>query len=92
MFVRNISGNKSYSQATVPSNRARTSNNVVIFGDSIVNFSNKLTGNINRTLSNGRTRFKYFLGATSKELLHYIDTTLEESNFQVAVIHVGVNE
>ena len=92
MFVRNISGNKSYSQATVPSNRARTSNNVVIFGDSIVNFSNKLTCNINRTLSNGRTRFKYFLGATSKELLHYIDTTLEESNFQVAVIHVGVNE
>ena len=92
MFVRNISGNKSYSQATVPSNRARTSNNVVIFGDSIVNFSNKLTCNINRTLSNGRTRFKYFPGATSKELLHYIDTTLEESSFQVAVIHVSVNE
>ena len=48
--------------------------------------------NINRALTNGRARFKYFPGATSKELLHYIDATLEESNFEVAVIHVGVND
>ena len=27
VFIRNIPGNKSYAQATVPSNRARTSNN-----------------------------------------------------------------
>ena len=42
LFIRNIPGNKSYAQATVPSNRARTSNNVVFFGDSFVNFSTKL--------------------------------------------------
>ena len=48
--------------------------------------------NINRALTYGRARFKYFSGATSKELLHYIDATLEESNFEVAVIHVGVND
>ena len=49
--------------------------------------------NINRALTNGRARFKYFRGATSKELLHYIDATLKhERNFEVAVIHVGVND
>ena len=92
VFIRNIPGNKSYAQATVPSNSARTSNNVVIFGGSIVNFSTKLKYNINRALTNERARFKYFAGAASKELLHYVNATLEESNFEVAVIHVGVND
>ena len=92
MFIRNIPGNKSYAQATVPSNSARSSNNVAIFGDSIVMFSTKLKYDINRALTNGRARFIYFPGATSKGLLHYIDATLEESNFEVAVIHVGVND
>ena len=54
--------------------------------------ANILKYNINKALTNGRARFKYFPGATSKELLHYIDATLEESNFEVAVIHVGVND
>ena len=92
VFIRNIPGNKSYAQGTVPSNSARTSNNVVIFWDSMGNFSTKLKYNINRALTNGRARFKYFPGATSKELLHYIDATLEESNFGAVVIHVGVND
>ena len=92
MFIGNIPDNKSYAQATVPSNSARSSNNVAIFGDIIVTFSTKLKYNINRALTNGRARFKYFPGATSKELLHYIDATLEESNFGVAVIHVGAND
>ena len=92
MFNRNIAGNKSYAQVTVQLNSARASNNVVVLGDSIVNFSTKLEYNINRALTNGRARFKYFHGATSKELLHYIDATLEESNFELAVIHVGVND
>ena len=49
--------------------------------------------NINRALTNGRARFKYFRGATSKELLHYIDATLkDERNFEVAAIHMGVND
>ena len=48
--------------------------------------------NINRALTNGRAGFKYFPGATSKELLHYIDATLEENNFEVTVIHVRVND
>ena len=91
LFIQNIPGNKSYAQATVPSNSARTSNKV-IFRDSIVNVSTKLKYNINGALSNERARFKYFPGATSKELLHYFDATLEGSDFQVAVIHVGIND
>ena len=91
LFIQNIPGNKSYTQATVPSNSARTSNKV-IFRDSIVNVSTKLKYNINGALSNERARFKYFPGATSKELLHYFDATLEGSDFQVAVIHVGIND
>ena len=92
MFIRNVPSNKSYAQATVPSNSARTSNNVVIYWDSIVNFSTKLKYNFNRVLTNGRARFKYFPGATSRELLHDIDATLEESNFKVAMIHEDVKD
>ena len=78
---------KAILKVTVQLNSARTSNNAVVLGYSIVNFSTKLKYNINRALTNGRARFKYFPGATSKELLHYIDATLE-----VTVIHVRVND
>ena len=83
---------KAILKVTVQLNSARTSNNAVILGDSIVNFSTKLKCNINRALTNGRAGFKYFPGATSKELLHYIDATLEENNFEVTVIHVRLND
>ena len=33
-----------------------------------------------KTLRSGLARFKYFLGAPSKDLSHYIDPTLEEQN------------
>ena len=47
--------------------------------------------NINRALTIAKVRFKYFPGATSRELMHYVDATLEEKIFEVAVIRVGVN-
>ena len=37
-------------------------------------------------------QFKYFLGATSKDLLHYTDRNLEDHSFEVAIIHIGVND
>ena len=37
-------------------------------------------------------RFKYFPGATFKDLLHYVDTTLQDNSFQVALIHIGIND
>ena len=61
VFIRNIPSNKGYAQATVPSNSVSTSNNVVIFGDSIVNFRTKLKYNINRALTNGRAKFIFLV-------------------------------
>ena len=63
----------------------------VIFGNSLVNFNRK-TKYINISLNNGSARFKYFPGATSKDLLHYVDATLQDNLFEVAVIHIGIND
>ena len=35
---------------------------------------------------------KSFPGATSKELLHYVDPTLRDGIYNTAIIHVGVND
>ena len=40
----------------------------------------------------GRGRSKHFPGPSSKDLLHYIDPTLEEYNFEVAIIHIRIND
>ena len=69
-----------------------STSNVVIFEVSLVNFNRKAKYNITRSLNNGSARFKYFPGATSKDLLHYVDTTLQDNLFEVAVIHIGIND
>ena len=43
-------------------------------------------------MNNDYARFKVFLGANSKELLHYIDPTLEHGLYNTAVLHVRVND
>ena len=65
--------------------------NKVIFGDSLVNFIIQIKYNINRSLNNRNTRFEDFPGVTSKNLLHYVDTTFQDNSFEVAVIYVGIN-
>ena len=65
---------------------------VVIFGDSLVNLNRKIKHDTNRNLNNWSTRFKYFPGVTSKDLLHYVDTTLQDNSFEVAVIYLGIND
>ena len=57
-----------------------------------INFNRKTKYDINRSLNNGSERFKYFPGSTSKDLLHYVDTTLQDNLFEVAVIHIGTND
>ena len=81
-----ISSNPTFNESILPTT------NVVIFGDSLVNFSRKTKYNINSSLNNGSARFKYFPGATSKDLLHYVDATLQDNLFEVAVIHIGIND
>ena len=37
-------------------------------------------------------RFEYFVNTSSQDMLHYINPTLEDSEFDVAMIHVGVED
>ena len=37
-------------------------------------------------------RFKHFPGASTIDLWHYIDLTLEEQNFEAEIIHIGIND
>ena len=39
-----------------------------------------------------KARFKYFPCALSRDILHYVNPTLEESEFDVAIIHIGIND
>ena len=67
-------------------------NNVTILGDSIINFNKGIISEFNKTLRSGGARLKHFPGASSKELLHYIDPTLEEQNFEATIIHIGTRQ
>ena len=49
------SSNPTFNESILPSS------NVVVFGDSLVNFNRKAKYNINRSLNNGSARFEYFL-------------------------------
>ena len=80
------SSNPTFNESVLPTS------NVVIFGDSLVNFNRQIKYNINRRLSNRSIRFKDFHGVTSKNLLHCVDTTLQDNYFEVAVIYVGIND
>ena len=57
-----------------------------------MNFNWQRKYKINKGLQSGTAPFKYFLVATSKDLLHYIDRTLEDHFFEVAIIYIGVND
>ena len=59
---------------------------------SINNFNRQIKYKINKGLQSGRARFKYFPGTTSKDLLHYIDRTLEDHSFEEVIIHIGVKD
>ena len=78
------SSNPFFNESVLPTS------NVAIFGDSLVNFNRKTKYNTNCSLNNGSARFKYFPGATSKDLLHYVDATLQDNLFKVAVIYIGI--
>ena len=46
----------------------------------------------NRQVKNGYAKFRSFSGCNSKEMLHYIESTLETGFYDSAVLHVGVND
>ena len=46
----------------------------------------------NQQFKNGYAKFKSFPGCNSKEMLHYIETTLETGFYDSEILHVGVND
>ena len=93
-FARNGS-NSSQNPVIVPGNRSFASatkygKKVVVFGDSHIGRVNrKLFSN---SLRNCTSRLKFFSGAKSKDLDHYVTPTLNEEKPDIVVIHVGSND
>ena len=67
-------------------------NKIVIFGDCITNFSKYHKNIFNQKIDDHKARFKYFPGALSRDISHYVNPALEEFEFDVATIHVGIND
>ena len=85
-----VPGERPYSEATNP--RVHNSSNTIAFSDSIASFIRNIRSNFNNQLKESRARFKYFPGASSTDLLLYIEPTLGEGQFDTAIIHVGIND
>ena len=47
---------------------------------------------LNSFIKNGKTKMVSFPGATSKEILHYLDVNLANSCADAVILHVGVND
>ena len=62
---------------------------VIVFGDSII--QGIRVKKFNQQVKNGYAKFKSFPGCNSKEMLHYIEPTLETCFYDSAILHVGVN-
>ena len=82
-----IPGTKLFSEASQPSKSQR---NILIFTDSIP--KGIRIREFNRFIKNGKTKMVSFPGATSNEILHYLDVHLTNSSADTVILHVGVND
>ena len=87
-----VPGEKTCKEAVTEKTDTSHSNNVAILGDSNISFNRGIQSEFNKTLRSGLARFKHFPGASSKDLLHCIDLTLEEQNFEAVIIHIGIKD
>ena len=46
---------------------------------------------LNKKLIKSKAVCKFFLGATSKDFVHYIKPTVQENEFDTSILHMGVN-
>ena len=67
-----------------------TQNRIAIFGDSIA--CSLRVRDFNRELNTDYAKIRTFPGTTSKEFPHYVTPTLEEGDFDIAILHFGVND
>ena len=63
-------------------------NRIIIFGDSI--FRGIRFRKFNNEIKSGYAKFKTFPGADFKEILRYVNPTLESDNYDSAFLHFGV--
>ena len=79
-----VPGNRSYAETT------KYGKKVIVFGDShLARINRKL---FNDSLQHCRSRLKYFSGAKTKDLEHYVTPTLNEEEPDIVVIHIGSND
>ena len=92
-FIRakTVPGNKSYADVAIS---RKTKNGftkkVTVFGDSIIRGIR--VREFNQQVKNGYAKFKSFPSCNSKEMLPYIELTLETGFYDSAILHVGVND
>ena len=81
-----VPGTKLFSKASLPSKGRR---NILIFTDSIP--KGIRIRELNSFIKNGKTKMVSFPGATSKEILHYLDVHLTNAPADAIILHVRVN-
>ena len=86
-----VLGEKTYKEAVTRKTNTHT-NNIAILGDNIIIINRGKKSEFKKTLISRQARFKHFPRASSKHLLDYIDLTLEEQNFEAAIIDTGIND
>ena len=89
-----VPGEKSYSDALIENEKKENhdkndNHNIKIFTDSIP--KGIKVKELNEQIRHGHARVHSFPGATSKQLLHYLDVNIEDSTDTV-LIHIGVND
>ena len=75
------------SEATQPYNEKE---NVLIFSDSIP--GKMKMHELNRVIKNGKVKHLFFPGATSEQVLQYLDVNLRMYGPKTVIIHVGIND
>ena len=82
-----VPGTKLISEGSLHSKGQR---DILIFTDSIP--KGIRIRELNSFIKNGKTKMVSFPGATSKEILHYLDVHLANSSADAVILHVGVND
>ena len=84
---RIVPGTNSYSETLT--NSQTNNQNIKIFTDSIP--KGIRVKQMNQQIKNGNARIHSFPGATSHQLLHYLDVNIEQ-NTDTVVFHIGIND
>ena len=82
-----VPGEKSYSKATSSQNSVF---NTITFTDSVP--KGIQMHKFNRLIKNRKAKMFNFPGASSHQLLHYLDVHLKDKSIDTVIIHIGIND